>query len=108
MTEQKGNKSINNRQMRIDYKNGKGEMKLATIDLPCYDHALNQSYREMVDRAIDDIMEDGGCWINESTIIPAHMITAFHTVNDTNKKKAPHRRRTNRKVKNGNSVTDKD
>jgi len=78
MADNKVNEDIE--QMRVIYKDIYDKVQEALIKLPEEESGLvKSSYKERVDMAISDIMDEGGFWLNHTDAIPFHRILSFHT-----------------------------
>jgi len=98
-------------QMKIVYKDPYDKIEEAIIKLPEETGGIQYSYKERVDMAISDIMDEGGFWLSSTDAIPYHRILSFHTYSKniinthtkrrTNKKSSNSRRK--RKINDGST-----
>jgi hypothetical protein len=65
--------------IKIVYKDANDKIQFIIIPIPEEDYIDSYSYTDNVDRCVDEIMDKGGFWLNNTTIIPAHRIRSFHT-----------------------------
>ena len=65
--------------IKIFYEDENRLSQSIIIQIPEEDYLGNLSYLENVEKAACDIMEDGGFWLNSSTITPYHMIRSIKT-----------------------------
>lgn len=63
--------------VRIRYEDETGAIQEAVIQL--HDYIEGDSYRENMDRAMSDLYEGGGFWLNSDTIIPYHQVKSLHS-----------------------------
>lgn len=62
--------------IRIVYEDA-GKISRDAI-IPILDYYENESYAENMERAAEDILEQGGFWLNLTTIIPYHKIQSIN------------------------------
>lgn len=62
-----------------------GLNEVSWANIPILNYREEESYVENVDRAVAEIYDDGGFWLNETTIIPYHRIISIQTVESDNK-----------------------
>jgi len=70
---------IKPRYLKVVYKSPKDILTEAIIELPLDDYFNKTTYKEHIDNVMTDIFDEGGVWINASTVIPFHRILALHT-----------------------------
>lgn len=85
--------------MRIRYKDHQDVVVDAVIRIPDYDYYEQASYKDNVDRAINNIMDEGGFWLNDSTAIPRHRVVSFHTHQEKKEKKVTNEKKTTTETK---------
>ena len=72
-------KEVSPKYMRIRYKDHQDVVVDAVVRIPDYDYYEKLSYKDNMDRAINNIMDEGGFWLNDTTAIPRHRVVSFHT-----------------------------
>ena len=99
--------TFKNRGIQIVYKDEEDRKQTVIIEIPEGDYFDDLSYRENVERAANNIMDEGGFWLDASTIIPCHRILAIKTY-IVRQKTFRQGRRTRRPRNNENTVSNAD
>jgi len=69
-----------NRFIRIIYEDKNKHLQDEIIQMDEEDYYEAVSYRENVERVVREIFDEGGFWLNATTIIPYHQVKSFGTV----------------------------
>ena len=65
--------------MKVIYKDYCDNIQEVIVTIPEESYREGMAYKDCVDEAIEDIMQTGGFWLNDTTVIPSHKIQSFHT-----------------------------
>jgi len=90
--------------IRIRYEDERGDIKDAIISL--HDYIESDSYRENMDRAITDLCDGGGFWLNSDTVIPYHQVKSVHSHKTASAPSSKqNRKRPKRRIKSRTTTT---
>jgi len=78
---------------KVVYKDENDNKKVATLGFGADNYREDDSYKENLLNVVSYMVDDGGMWVDTTTLIPLHRILAFHPHTENGRKRPPQKSR---------------